>query len=92
MLAARTARRALSSKSLPPEWTKLAEAELKGKPATSLIRASAEGIAIKPVYTVADVESIAAPPLPGVFPFTRGVRATMYTAHPWTIRQVCSAG
>lgn len=26
--------------------------------------------------------------LSGVFPYTRGVRASMYTAKPWTIRQV----
>jgi len=25
--------------------------------------------------------------LPGDAPFTRGIRATMYTARPWTIRQ-----
>jgi methylmalonyl-CoA mutase len=24
---------------------------------------------------------------PGVFPYTRGPYATMYTARPWTIRQ-----
>ena len=29
--------------------------------------------------------------LSGVFPYTRGVRASMYTAKPWTIRQVCCA-
>ena len=25
--------------------------------------------------------------IPGTYPYTRGVRATMYTAKPWTIRQ-----
>lgn len=45
-----------------------------------------EDIAIKAVYTSADLpknyES-----LPGFFPYTRGVRASMYTERPWTIRQ-----
>jgi len=30
--------------------------------------------------------------LPGEFPFTRGIRSTMYTTHPWTIRQYAGYG
>jgi methylmalonyl-CoA mutase N-terminal domain/subunit len=30
---------------------------------------------------------VAAQPVPGEFPFTRGIRATGYAHRPWTIRQ-----
>jgi methylmalonyl-CoA mutase len=51
-------------------------------------RLSPEGIDIQPLYSAEDlrlrnyVESY-----PGLAPFTRGPRATMYTKSPWTIRQ-----
>jgi hypothetical protein len=48
--------RSLSAVPLPPEWCKLAEEDLKGKPVTSLIRRSPEGIDIKPIYTAEDVK------------------------------------
>ena len=51
------------------------------------MRSSSQGVAVKPVYTSADVAPDAASELPGVFPFTRGPYATMYTKQPWTIRQ-----
>ncbi|MBU6157137.1 MAG: methylmalonyl-CoA mutase [Alphaproteobacteria bacterium] len=70
------------------DWQKLAAAELKGKPADSLTWETPEGIPVKPLYTAADLEQIAAhDTLPGLAPFTRGVRATMYAGRPWTIRQ-----
>jgi hypothetical protein len=49
----------------------------------------AQGIRIKPVYSAADLEGIehVQEELPGVFPFSRGPYASMYTARPWTIRQ-----
>lgn len=47
-----------------------------------------EGIDIKPLYTAADLDAIAhLDSLPGQPPYPRGVRATMYTGRPWTIRQ-----
>ena len=47
-----------------------------------------EGIEVKPLYTVADLESIEhINSLPGLAPFLRGPRATMYTGRPWTLRQ-----
>ncbi|MEM7270080.1 MAG: methylmalonyl-CoA mutase, partial [Pseudomonadota bacterium] len=66
-------------------WTTLAEKELRGKPLDALTWETPEGIAVKPVYTAED----AAPngEMPGLAPFTRGPRATMYTGRPWTIRQ-----
>lgn len=72
---------------LPPAWEKLAIGERDGAPAQELIWATPEGIPLKPLYTEADAPEAAAEALPGVFPFTRGVRATMYTGKPWTIRQ-----
>jgi methylmalonyl-CoA mutase len=70
------------------DWQKLAASELKGKPADSLTWASPEGIPVKPIYTAADLEHIGGQnTMPGLAPFTRGVRATMYAGRPWTIRQ-----
>jgi methylmalonyl-CoA mutase len=40
------------------------------------------------LYTAADIAGLAhMGGVPGVAPFTRGVRATMYAGRPWTIRQ-----
>ena len=64
------------------DWAKLAAKEVKGK---DLTWHTPEGIAVKPLYTAADVETD--PGLPGFAPFTRGVRASMYAGRPWTIRQ-----
>ena len=64
------------------DWEKLAAKEVKGK---DLTWQTPEGIAVKPLYTAADVA--VDPGLPGYAPFTRGVRASMYAGRPWTIRQ-----
>jgi methylmalonyl-CoA mutase len=70
------------------EWRSLAARELRGADPESLIWHTLEGIAVKPVYTAADVAGLAhIGGVPGVAPFTRGVRATMYANRPWTIRQ-----
>lgn len=42
---------------------------------------------MKPVYTSEDLPNDVQGELPGVFPYTRGPYATMYTHRPWTIRQ-----
>jgi len=68
-------------------WKALAAKELKDKPLDALTWASPEGLAIKPLYTAADLEGIEADAMPGLAPFTRGVRGTMYAGRPWTIRQ-----
>jgi len=68
------------------EWQALAEKELGGQKLSSITHESLEGIPIKPLYTSDDVPPNAES-LPGVFPFTRGIRATMYAHRPWTIRQ-----
>jgi methylmalonyl-CoA mutase len=64
------------------DWQKMAAKEVKG---ADLTWATPEGIAVKPLYTAADV--VTDPGLPGFAPFTRGVRASMYAGRPWTIRQ-----
>jgi len=69
------------------EWYALAEKELRGRDVEELTQLTPEGIDIKPVYTAEDVPDTAAREMPGFAPFTRGVRGTMYTNRPWTIRQ-----
>ena len=61
-------------------WTEMATAEAKGKEPVS--KTTPEGIDINPVYFGDGDQEI-----PGQAPFTRGVKATMYTGRPWTVRQ-----
>ena len=69
-------------------WRKLAEKELKGRDPDSLTWDTLEGIKVKPLYTAEDTATLPhMGGVPGVGPFTRGVRATMYAGRPWTIRQ-----
>jgi methylmalonyl-CoA mutase len=69
------------------DWVALAGKELGGKSPDTLAWQTAEGIAVKPLYTEADLEAIETATMPGFPPFTRGVRATMYAGRPWTLRQ-----
>ncbi|MBC98462.1 MAG: methylmalonyl-CoA mutase [Halobacteriovoraceae bacterium] len=70
------------------EWEKLLNKESRGKELTDFIKDSPEGIKIKPLYTKQDLEgNDDYQSLPGMAPFMRGPRATMYTGRPWTIRQ-----
>ena len=71
-------------------WEKLANKELSrlGKSVDDLHTLTAEEISIKPLYTEADLADLEVTgSLPGIAPFVRGPRATMYAAQPWTIRQ-----
>ena len=70
------------------KWAKLAQKELRDTPLDSLTR-NYGGLDIQPVYFPEDApaEPDAAASIPGIAPFTRGVRATMYANRPWTIRQ-----
>ena len=69
-------------------WHELAKKELRGKGVESLDRNTPEGIRIKPLYTGEDVENLAcAGTLPGMPPYVRGPKGTMYAGRPWTIRQ-----
>ena len=70
------------------DWQKLAEKELRGRPIEELDRKTLEGIEVKPVYSEEDLKGLAhLGKLPGFEPYVRGVKATMYTGRPWTIRQ-----
>ena len=70
------------------QWAGLAEKELRGTPLESLTWTTPEGIEVKPLYTEADLEDIShLNTFPGLAPFVRGPRATMYTNRAWTIRQ-----
>ncbi|MDA0663147.1 MAG: methylmalonyl-CoA mutase [Proteobacteria bacterium] len=70
------------------EWRAAAERELRGGSPDDLTWQTLEGIAVKPLYTAADLESLdGMDSLPGMAPFLRGPRATMYAARPWTVRQ-----
>jgi methylmalonyl-CoA mutase len=69
-------------------WRALASRDLKGADPDTLVWDTPEGIAVQPLYTAADIADIEhADSIPGAAPFLRGVRATMYTGRPWTIRQ-----
>jgi methylmalonyl-CoA mutase len=68
-------------------WQALAEKETEGR-ARELVWATPEGIEVKPLYTTADLEELETlGGLPGMPPYLRGPRATMYAQRPWTIRQ-----
>jgi len=70
------------------KWLDTAEKELRGKPLEALNWETPEGITVKPVYSaedVADLDHVGG--MPGVAPYTRGPKATMYAGRPWTIRQ-----
>jgi methylmalonyl-CoA mutase N-terminal domain/subunit len=52
-------------------------------------------ISVKPLYTPADVKGLdyeGEVGYPGEYPFTRGVRATMYRGRLWTMRQYAGMG
>ena len=69
------------------KWQKLAEKEYKCSPEEKTWNALPQ-LSIKPVYSKKDLESnLNADTTPGLSPFIRGPRATMYTGRPWTIRQ-----
>ncbi|VAW21359.1 Methylmalonyl-CoA mutase / B12 binding domain of Methylmalonyl-CoA mutase [hydrothermal vent metagenome] len=67
-------------------WEKLAQKELRDRPIKSLEK-DYGGINVRPAYFADDVPEAVATESPGVAPYTRGVRASMYANRPWTIRQ-----
>jgi methylmalonyl-CoA mutase len=70
------------------DWRSLAERELKGKSPDTLTWRAPEGIDVKALYTAEDIEALPhVGGMPGLAPFTRGPKATMYAGRPWTIRQ-----
>jgi methylmalonyl-CoA mutase len=70
------------------QWTQAAAKSAPGGEVSALTWTTPEGIAVKPLYTAADLEGLKyADTLPGFEPFIRGPQATMYAVRPWTIRQ-----
>jgi len=70
------------------KWKELLHKESKGKMVEDFAWKTAEGIDLKPLYTKADLDqNPLADTMPGMSPFIRGPKATMYTGRPWTIRQ-----
>jgi methylmalonyl-CoA mutase len=70
------------------QWTKAAAKSAPGGDVNALNWHTPDGIAVKPLYTAADVQGLPhTDSLPGFAPYLRGPQATMYAARPWTIRQ-----
>lgn len=70
------------------EWAARAVDELKDRNVDELVWPTPEGIDVKALYTVEDLEQLEQlDGLPGFAPFMRGPRATMYAGRPWTLRQ-----
>jgi methylmalonyl-CoA mutase len=70
------------------DWQVLASKECKGRPLDELTWDTPEGIAVKPLYSSEDLEGMGhLDSLPGMAPFVRGPKATMYAGRPWTVRQ-----
>jgi methylmalonyl-CoA mutase len=70
------------------DWDKLATRENDGRPTETLVWQTPEGIPVRPLYTAADLAGLEhLDSLPGLPPYTRGPRATMYAVRPWTVRQ-----
>jgi methylmalonyl-CoA mutase len=76
------------SKKTLDDWRVLASKECRGKSLDELTWDTPEGIAVKPLYTAEDLKGMKhLDSLPGLPPFVRGPKATMYAGRPWTVRQ-----
>ena len=79
---------AVFEKKTVQDWEKLAAREIKKDSTASLLWETSEGIQVKPLYTLADLEKLEnVDTIPGFAPFLRGPKATMYAGRPWTVRQ-----
>jgi methylmalonyl-CoA mutase len=69
-------------------WRERARTELRGDDPDRLLWTTPEGITVQPLYSAGDLDGLDhLSAIPGVEPFVRGIRATMYANRPWTIRQ-----
>ena len=76
------------SKSNKEDWQQKVDEELRGESLEDLCWKTLEGITVKPLYTAEDLEEISyLDSFPGLPPYLKGPRATMYTKQPWTVRQ-----
>ncbi len=72
----------------PSAWQAQVERETKGATAEQMNWPTPEGITVKPLYTAEDLAGLEhLDTLPGLPPYVRGPRATMYVGRPWTVRQ-----
>jgi methylmalonyl-CoA mutase len=70
------------------DWEQLAARENGSQPAEALTWQTPEGIAVRALYSAADLARLEhLDSMPGFPPYTRGPRATMYAVRPWTVRQ-----
>ena len=83
-----TKSRVMSDKPSISDWVALVEKETKGQTPKDLGWVTREGIDVKPLYTAADLEALEhLDTLPGLPPFIRGPKASMYAGRSWTLRQ-----
>lgn len=75
------------SNSETKKWEKGLLKEAKADSVDQLNKITDEQIPIKPLYTSKDISNLKIDEFPGVEPFVRGPRASMYKGRPWTIRQ-----
>ena len=69
-------------------WEKAAAKHSPANDVKNLKWDTPEGLAVKALYTKADLDGLAfADTLPGFPPYLRGPQPTMYAVKPWTIRQ-----
>ena len=69
-------------------WAELVAKESKGLTPDEMTWFTPEGIGLKILYTEEDVKNLSnSKSMPGMAPFIRGPKATMYAGKPWTIRQ-----
>ena len=69
-------------------WAELVSKESKGLTPDEMTWFTPEGIGLKILYTEDDVQHLKnRNSMPGMAPFIRGPKATMYAGRPWTIRQ-----
>ena len=70
------------------DWRALFTREQKGREPEELRWTTPEGIEVKALYTAADLEEMEhLGTLPGLAPYLRGPRASMYAGRAWTLRQ-----
>ena len=70
------------------DWQRAAARSAPGGAVDKLVWNTPDGIAVKALYTAADMAGLPyADTLPGFAPYVRGPQPTMYAVRPWTIRQ-----
>ena len=70
------------------DWNKLFEKESKGKKPLEYQWGENSNLKLKPLYTKVDLNHVQHhDTMPGISPFIRGPKASMYAGRPWTIRQ-----